>query len=92
MTTTFQKDPGATLDYSVDWSEFLETGENIVASTWTVPAGLTTVTTSYISTKTTVWLSGGTLGQSYELVNRVTTNNNPARIDERTIVILMVNK
>lgn len=92
MTTTFQKDPGATLDYSVDWSEFLETGETITASTWTVPSGLTTVTTSNTDTKATVWLSGGTLGQSYELVNRITTDNVPNRIDERTIVILMVNK
>lgn len=92
MTTTFQKDPGATLDYSVDWTEFLETGEAIASSTWTVPTGITEVTTSNTDTKGTIWLSGGTLGQTYELVNRITTDNNPARIDERTIVILMVNK
>lgn len=92
MTTTFQKDPAATLDYSVDWTEFLEDEEVIAASQWTVPSGITQVTTSYTDKKATIWLSGGTLGQTYELVNRITTDNNPARIDERTIVILMVNK
>lgn len=92
MTTTFQKDPAATLDYSVDWTEFLDTGEAISASTWTVPDGITQVTTSFTDTKGIIWLSGGTLGKSYEIVNRITTDNNPARIDERTIVILMVNK
>ena len=92
MTTTFTKDPAATLDYSVDWTEFLETGEIIADSEWTVPTGLTLVTDSHTDTKGIIWLSGGTLGKSYEVVNRITTDNTPARIDERTIVILMVNK
>lgn len=92
MTTTFTKDPAAKLDYSVDWTDFLETDENIAASEWTTPAGLTVVTSSYTNKKATIWLSGGALGTSYEVVNKITTSNNPSRIDERTIVILMVNK
>lgn len=68
MTTTFQKDPAATLDYSVDWTEFLETGEAISASTWTVPDGITQVTTSFTDTKGIIWLSGGTLGKAMKLL------------------------
>ena len=80
------KDPEDVSDFSVDWNRsgpnaadgtgYLATGETITASTWTVPAGLTqaTPTPSQAAGKTTVWLSGGTLGQDYDVVNHITTN------------------
>lgn len=80
------KDPDAVEDFSVDWDHasataaagtgYLATGETITASTWTVPAGLTQATPapSQAAGKTTVWLSGGTLGQDYDVVNHITTN------------------
>lgn len=76
------KDPDATLDYGLDWSAWLEEGETITDSEWIVPGGLTLVSESFDGTTTTVWLSGGTLGQSYAVVNRVTAG---ARIDDRTL-------
>lgn len=90
--TTFEKDPQAKLDYSIDWTSFLETSENIASSQWFNPAGITVETTGHTNKVATIWLSGGALGQSYELVNRITTNNSPARIDERTIIVSIVNK
>jgi hypothetical protein len=92
MTTTFEKDPSAVLDYSVDWTDFLQTAETIATSTWVVPSGITKDSDSTEDKITTIWLSGGTVNKSYELINRITTDNAPARIDERTMIICIVNK
>ena len=35
----------------------------------------------------TAWISGGTAGETYEVSCEITTNNSPARTDERTIKI-----
>jgi hypothetical protein len=84
MTDTFLKDPAARLDYTVDWTAWLG-ADTIAQVDWTVPAGLTTTATSNATTTATVWLSGGTLGATYEVVCQVTTAT--GRIDQRTIRI-----
>lgn len=75
---TFVKDPSAVLDYAADWSAWLASvGDTITASTWTPDTGITVGTggfaPSFTPTKTTVWLSGGTAGVSYKIVNHITT-------------------
>ena len=83
------KDPNEVLDYTVDWqgdnTPVLESGETITTSTWTTPSGLTEDSTSKTSTTTTVVLSGGTAGTTYELTNTIVTDNSPARTYERDI-------
>lgn len=61
----------------------------LATSSWTVPAGGTLVKESDSKnlTEATVVLSGGTAGQNYAVVNRVTTTGSPVRIDERTLSI-----
>lgn len=81
------KDPDAVKDYSLDWSEWLD-GDEISSSGWTAPSGLTVVSSAQVGTVMTVWLSGGVAGQTYKVTNRITTANNPARVDERTFEIL----
>ncbi len=66
------KDPDEVLDYEIDWAARLTT-DTISTSTWTVPSGITKDSDSKTSTTTTVWLSGGTLGDSYEILNRIVT-------------------
>ena len=66
------KDPDEVLDYRVDWSARLD-GDTIASSTWEVLAGLTKDSDTSGADDTTIWLSGGTLGDNYTLVNRVTT-------------------
>lgn len=51
------KDPRSTLDYTVDWTEWLGTGV-ITAVTWTVPPGLVEEASSFTDTTATIWLSG----------------------------------
>ena len=87
----FVKDPDATLDYSIDWSPWLD-GDLITASDWVAEAGLTIVPGSktYTDTVTTVYVSGGTAGQEYELTNTISTQG--SRTDERTITIRFRNR
>lgn len=66
------KDPDEVLDYKVDWEARLAL-DTIVTSTFTVPAGITQNSSAFDDTTTTVWLSGGTLDEVYEILNRITT-------------------
>lgn len=68
------KDPDEVKDYSLDWSALL-VDDTISTSTWTLAsgAGLTIGSNSNTDTLSTVWLSGGTAGVNYELLNRVVT-------------------
>ena len=83
----FIKDSNAVLDYGFDWSDWLQTGETIVTSTWINPDSITVVTSSNLAASTVIWVSGGTAGKSYRLTNRIVTNNSPARTDDRTLLI-----
>ena len=81
---TFTKDPNAVLDYSTDWTRWLA-GDQIAASEWIVPSGLTKMADSKTATSATVWLSGGTAGQSYTVTNRITTA--AGRTEDRSFTI-----
>jgi hypothetical protein len=91
---TARKDPDAVLDYTIDWNAsaasggpWLVTGDTIKTSVWVVPAGITKVSDTKSTTVTTVWLSGGTAGETYDIVNRITTDG--GRTDDRTIRIIV---
>lgn len=81
---TFTKDPNAVLDYTIDWTRWLA-GDQIAASEWLVPTGLTKVADSKTASSATVWLSGGTAGQSYPVTNRITTAG--GRTEDRSFTI-----
>lgn len=78
------KDPNSVLPYTVDWSDWLG-ADTISTSAWTVPSGITQVSTSNTTTVATILLSGGTSGDSYSLTNRITTA--AGLTDDRTIRI-----
>lgn len=81
---TFQKDPSATLDYTLNWKEWL--GDDRISSVvWTVPAGIANAGVANSPTTTTIFLSGGTSGTSYSVYVTVTTTQ--GRIEKRTIKI-----
>jgi len=88
------KDPDAVLDYGFNWkkegSPWLEDGETISTSEWTVPTGLTKDSDSKTDTTTTIWLSGGTVGETYRIVNEIITNQ--TRKENRSIDIVMVDR
>ena len=85
--SVFLKDPDATLDFEVDWSDWLATGETISSVAWDVPAGITHSTDSKSTTAATIWLSSGTAGNTYNVGCQITTSS--TRTPERTIQIVV---
>ena len=77
---TFIKDPDARLDYTIDWETWLD-GDTITTSTsgstWTLPSGIN-ASSSPVHSKTlttaTAWVTGGTEGEEYTLVNTIHTD------------------
>jgi hypothetical protein len=90
------KDPDATLDFSLDWADWLEPGDTITASTWTsAPANgglgaLTIGLTPFTTDLTTVWLSGGEACEAYVVTNHVTTSG--GREDDRSLLVQVVER
>jgi hypothetical protein len=84
MPKTYVKDPAAQLDYTVDWTTWLD-GRTIAASVFTVPVGLTKVSESNDTTSATVIVSGGSAGLAYTITNQITTST--GLVDERSFII-----
>ena len=82
--TRFAKDPQAVLDYQIDWSAWLGV-DTIASSTWTVPTGITKTLDTKTTTATTIWLSSGTAGLVYSVVNTIVTAG--GRTQDQTIYI-----
>jgi len=74
MLIWVSKDPGEVLDYDINWAPRLGT-DTILTSIWSIVSGvgLGVNSDSFTSQRTKLWLSGGTLGQTYLLKNTVTT-------------------
>lgn len=85
----FLKDPGATLDYSVDWAAGYLDSQTILASDWTVqPAeadGITVSAAIHTTTRTGATLAGGKPGHVYRITNRVIMSDTHS--DERTLTV-----
>ena len=97
----FKKDPGSTLDYIVDWAEWLIGGDFIVSSSWSIEAiagdaaPLVEVAPpggqpSFEALIARVWLAAGTRANTYTVTNGITTDQ--GRVDERSIFIEVRNK
>jgi len=87
--TVYTKDPDAKLDYQVNWSNWLGI-DTISSSTWVIEDGITKVSDTNTTTTATVWLSGGTSGETYAITNRIQTAG--GRIDDRTFYVDVENR
>ena len=66
------KDPDETVQYSVDFTDYL--GSDTLSSVaWQVPAGLTNVSSSNAGKVASIKLSGGTAGTDYTVTCRLTS-------------------
>ncbi len=68
----YNKDPDAIEVMTLDWS-FRLGGATISSSTWT-GTGITIVTDAVDGRETSVKVSGGTLGETHRVTNRVVTS------------------
>lgn len=73
----YRQAPADVLDYPFDWTggvpPGLPPGETISSATFAVGA-LTIVAQQVTTTNATVWLTGGTLGSTYTVICKATTN------------------
>jgi hypothetical protein len=90
MDGVFNKDPDAVLDYAFDWAdEWLE--DDTIASYSIIPStGITVDSDSDSAGIVTVWLSGGTAGESYTVTCRVVTVAN--RTEDGSMVFRVIEK
>ncbi len=81
------KDPDAVLDYQFNWAEWLTENDSdtIFTSTLIVPTGIIKDSDTKTTTTATIWLSGGTLGEDYDITNRIVTAG--GRTEDRTMTI-----
>lgn len=97
------KDPADIKVYQVDWdTSNLGVGVTITTSTWTITALRPTPSDATLtkdnesvlagSRITQVRLSGGTLNQTYEIANKIVTNESPAQTKERSFQVLVTNQ
>ena len=103
MSTTvkvFDHDPNAVLDYRWNWNcddgcAWLDEGETITAFTITTPTGITNINggahpNSELDGIVTAWITGGTVGQRYQIINHITTS--AGREEDRTIELRVVQR
>jgi hypothetical protein len=86
----FVKDPEAVLDYTLDWTAWLPSGDRIVALTASPETGIVVDSSNFTDTDTTVWVSGGTAGSSYDVTFHITTDG--GREDDRSITLKITEK
>lgn len=93
------KDPNEVLDYQIDWvgteanpgPMFFDDSDVIVDSTWEMPSGdLMKDSDEFDDTSTTIWLSGGSEGVTYSMVNRIETQG--GRTHDQTVKIKIKTK
>lgn len=85
------KDPDATLDYTVDWSDWLAPLADVITSVdWVPSAGITVVSQSNTSAIATVFVSGGVVDADEFVTCRITTAG--GRTDDRTIHFAMTQR
>lgn len=102
MTTTFEtdgqgrtiidKDPESVLDYSFDWTDWLdEVPGDYLVSQVTTPDGITLDASSISGTKIVVcWFSGGVLGETPSATCHIVTHQ--GREEDKTIYFNMLSK
>lgn len=87
--TYLLKDPGATLDYAVDWGTEYLAGDVLQSSGWSVepvePGGAAIDGNTADELIATVTVSGGIAGRIYRLTNQIVTAS--GRVDSRSIVL-----
>lgn len=84
---TYPKTATAKRDYTIDWGDAYP-GNAIASVAWSVPAGLTTVATSFTPSAASIRLAGGTLDQIYLV--RCTVTLADGQIDRQSFQIAIV--
>lgn len=85
----WEKDPDNAKNIVIDWSAWLTKRGlvSIATSTWIAPTGIAIASQSNTSTQASVFLSGGTRGRRYQVVNRITATGGHSQDQTIEVVI-----
>lgn len=94
------KDPADIKVYAFDWDTLnLAAAVTIQTSTWTITPIVPSTTDAVLTKdnesilagnrKTQVRLTAGTIGQTYEIANKIVTNESPSQTKERSFRVLI---
>ncbi|MGB0511476.1 MAG: hypothetical protein ACPGGB_11195 [Flavobacteriales bacterium] len=103
--TVTPKDPDSVIDYLFDFapltngrdpngSDWLSSGESIASHVIEADSGITVDSSVAADSNRSVrvWLSGGTVGETYTVTCRITTDTSPARVEDRSASISVAEK
>jgi len=86
---TFTKQPADVLDYGVDLTKWLVTGDTVSSSSAAVsPSGLTISVTNGTTSEPKVWASGGANGTEYQITLTVVTTGGRTKEFEFKLVVV----
>jgi hypothetical protein len=85
----FLHDLTAELDYAVDWTDWLDIGETIATSTWSVPLPLVKMSDSISGKLAVVWIKAtpGSTPNSKPVTVSNTITTNQGRKDRRSFLL-----
>jgi len=81
------KDPDSVIHRGIDWTEHLEAGDTIASTQWLGDSGITVEDLGFAGLVTRCKVSGGTIGETYRVTNRVTTSGGE-RLDLSLVFII----
>lgn len=79
---TMTKQSADVLDYDIDYSQWLPSGDHVQNALATAPTGITIDSTFVNDPFVKIWLAGGTSGTSYKITVTVTTQDGRVKQDE----------
>ena len=71
---TFNKQPAEVLDYDIDLTEWIASGDTVTGTTVSADAGLTVTVSNGTTTIPKIWCSSGTDGTTYKVTVTITTD------------------
>ena len=80
------KDLTSVLDIGVDWSDWL-IDDTILSSVWSADDEITITRNQTTNTVAACYISGGVLGATYKITNKITTVD--GKVDSRHITVVI---
>jgi hypothetical protein len=90
FVATFVKTPKGVLDYTFDWTKWLDALPDSIDSITTEEFGATVDSADVVGKMVPVFVSGGVRGGEAIITCNIVTNNDPPRQDSRSIRIKIV--
>ena len=69
----FTQQPNEVLDYDIDLTEWIATGDSVQSTVASAEAGLTVTVSNGTTTTPKIWCSGGATGTTYKVTVTITT-------------------